>query len=103
LALGFWVSFGGRPASAAEESLGAVVELDSGCLSQGQQLAAKVDQIMSIRLLNRLKTRDVGTKVSDSVTLLGVLGFEPVNVYSLSSELVAEGILAISAGGQISS
>ncbi|WP_052500537.1 hypothetical protein [Arthrobacter sp. SPG23] len=79
------------------------MELDSGCLGQGQQLAAEVDQIMSICLLNRLKARDVGTKVSDDFAMLGVLGFEPVDVYSLGPELVAEGFLALSAAGQISS
>jgi hypothetical protein len=87
---------------AAEECFGTVVELDSGGLGDGQEPAREVDQILSICLLNRLKARDVGTKVSDDVTLLGVLGFEPVDVRSLSSELVAEGILALSAGGQIS-
>jgi hypothetical protein len=49
-----------------------------------------------------LKTHEVGTEVPDDVTLLGVLGFEPFDVYSLSSESVAEGILALSASSQIS-
>jgi hypothetical protein len=103
LAFGFCVPAGGRPASAAEECLGGAVELDAGDLGQGQEPAGEVDQIMSINLLNRLKTHDVGTKVPDDVTLLAVLGFEPVDVYSLSSKLVAEGVSALLAAGQISS
>lgn len=78
------------------------MELDAGDLGQGQEPAGEVDQIMSICLLNRLKARDVGTKVSDDFAMLGVLGFEPVDVYSLGPELISEGILALSASGQIS-
>jgi hypothetical protein len=103
LALGFWVPFGGRPTSAAEECLGAAVELDAGGTGDSQEPAGELDQIMSICLLNRLKARDVGTKIADDVTLLGVLGFESVDVCSLRSELAAERILALSAAGQISS
>ena len=79
------------------------MELDAGCLGQGQQLAAEVDQIMSINLLNRLKTGDVGTEVSNYFAVFGVLGYQPVDVYRLSSELVAEGVSALLAAGQISS
>jgi hypothetical protein len=102
LALGSWVPFGGRPASAAEECLGAAVELDAGCLGQGQQLAAEANQVAGIGLLDILESCQVGTEVADYVTLLGVLSFESVDVYSLSPELVLEGFLAVSASGQIS-
>jgi hypothetical protein len=100
LALGFWVPFGGLPASAAEERFGAFVELDIGGLSQGQQLCGEVDQIVSICLLDMLESCKVGAEVPDDVTLLGVLGFQPVDVYGLSSEFVAEGFLALPAADQ---
>lgn len=78
------------------------MELDAGCLSQGQQPAGEVNQVVGIGLLDSLKARDVGTEVADYVTLLGALSFESVVVYGLSPELVAEGFLALSASGQIS-
>jgi hypothetical protein len=102
LALGFLVPFGGRPAPAAEQCLGAVVELDSVCLGQGKQPAGQVDQVLGIGLLDILESCQVGTEVPDDVTLLGVLGFKPVNVLGLGSELAAEGVVVLSAGGQIS-
>jgi hypothetical protein len=77
------------------------VELDSGCLSQGQEPAGEVNQVVGIGLLNRLKARDVGPKVPDDFALLGVLGFQPVDISSLSPELVAEGFLALPVAGQI--
>ncbi|MEK0155164.1 hypothetical protein [Arthrobacter oryzae] len=57
---------------------------------------------MGIGLLDSLTSCKVGTEGPDDVTLLGVLGSESVDVYSLSPELVAERILALSASGQIS-
>lgn len=80
-----------------------MVELDSGGMGDGQEPAREVNQIMGICLLNSLKTGDVGTKAPNDFALLGVLGFEPVNVLGLGSELDAEGILASLAAGQISS
>jgi hypothetical protein len=103
LALGFWVPFGGRPASAAEECLGAAVELDAGGMGDSQEPAGEVDQVVRIRLLDSLETCEVGTEVPDEAMLLGVLSFEPVDVCSLSSELISEGFLALPAAGQISS
>ncbi|WLQ05681.1 hypothetical protein [Arthrobacter oryzae] len=55
---------------------------------------------MGIGLLDILESCQVGTEVPDDVTLLGVLGFQPVDVYSLSPELVAEGFLALPAAGE---
>lgn len=97
MALGFWVPFGGRPASAAEERLGASVELDAGGLSQSQQPTGEVDQVVGVGLLDGLESCQVGTEVADYVTLLGALSFESVDVYGLSPELVAEGFLALPA------
>jgi hypothetical protein len=103
LALGFWVPFGGRPASAAEERFSAVVELDVGRMGDSQEPAGEVDQVVGIGLLDGLESCQVGTEVPDDVTLLGVLGFQPVDVLGLGSELAAEGVLIISTDGQISS
>ena len=79
------------------------MEPDVGCLGQGQQPTGEVDKVVGIGLLDSLKSCKVGTEVPDDVTLLGVLGFQPVDVYSLSSELVAEGILGLPTAGQITS
>ncbi|MEV7135731.1 hypothetical protein AB0N24_22960 [Arthrobacter sp. NPDC093128] len=103
MALGFWVPFGGRPASAAEECLGAAVELAAGGMGDSKESAGEVDQVVGIGLLDGLKACDVGTEGPDDVTLVGVLGFEAVDVYGLSSDFLAEGTLALSAAGQISS
>ncbi len=75
------------------------MELDSGVLSQGQQLAAEVDQIVRISLLDSSESSEVGAEVPDDFALLGALGFESVDVYSLSPELVAEGFLALEDAG----
>jgi hypothetical protein len=88
LALSFWVPFGGRPASAAEQCLGADVEFDAGGMGDSQEPAGEVDQVVRICLLAGLEPCEVGTEVPDDVTLLGVRGFEPVDVYSLRSELI---------------
>jgi hypothetical protein len=101
--LGFWVPFGGRPASAAEQCLGAAVKLDTGGMGDSQEPAGEVDQVVGIGLLDILESCQCGTEVADYDTLLGALGLESVDVYSLSPELVAEGFLALSAGGQIGS
>ncbi|MDQ0078260.1 hypothetical protein [Arthrobacter oryzae] len=76
------------------------MELDAGSLGQGQQLAAEVNQVVGIGLLDILEPCQVGTEIPDDVTLLGVLGFEPVDVYSLRSELVAEGFLVLHAASE---
>ena len=79
------------------------MELDSGGTRDGQEPAGEMNQVVGIDLLDILESCQVDTEIPDDVTLLGVLGFEPVDVCSLSSELVAEGFLASSAASQISS
>ena len=78
------------------------MELDSGGTRDSQEPAGEVDQVVGIGQLDMLKSCQVGTEVPDDVALVGVLGFEPVDVCSLSPELIAEGFLALSASGQIS-
>lgn len=72
-------------------------------MGDSQEPAGEVDQVVGIGLLDILEPCEVGAEVPDDVTLLGVLGFESVDVLGLGSELVAERILALSATGQISS
>ena len=72
-------------------------------MGDSQEPAGEVDQVVGIGQLDMLKSCQIGTEVPDDVTLLGVLGFQPVDVYSLSSELVAEGILGLPTAGQITS
>ncbi|MDR6507720.1 hypothetical protein [Arthrobacter oryzae] len=58
---------------------------------------------MGIGLLDILESCQVGTEVPNDFALFGGLGFKSLDVQSLSSDLLAEGILALSAAGQISS
>ncbi|MBP1235222.1 hypothetical protein JOE40_000690 [Arthrobacter sp. PvP102] len=75
------------------------MELDAGGLGDSQEPAGQVDQVVRIGLLDILESYQVCTEVPDDVTLLGVFGFETVDVLGLGSELAAEGILALPASG----
>jgi hypothetical protein len=76
------------------------VELDPGGMGDGQEPSGEANQVVGIGLLNILESCQIGTEVPDDFALLGGLGFKSVDVYGLSSELVAEGILALHAASE---
>jgi hypothetical protein len=86
------VAAGGRPASAAEDCFGGILEFDAGGLGAGQELAGEMEQVLRVCLLYCMEAYDVGPEAFDGRPMVSVLGFETVDVGCLGTELAKNGV-----------